>query len=570
MNQTSTATVRVPAVAGAFYPADRDELAAMVDGMLKEALARGQRGARMPPRAIIAPHAGFVYSGPIAASAYARFAPSRHTVKRVVLLGPAHRVHVDGLAVPSAEGFATPLGVVPIDRAAVARVAALPQVHVSDQAHASEHSLEVHLPFLQRVLEKFSLVPLVVGRASPSDVAEVLRALWGDSDTVIVVSSDLSHYHDYEAARRLDAATARGITAIDQDAVSDEGACGRSPIRGLLVEARRRGMTATVLDLRNSGDTAGPRDRVVGYGSFLFDAKDGLFDAKDGLFDAKDGLFDAKDGLFDAKDGLFDAKDGLFDAKDGLFDAKDGLFDAKDGLFDAKDGLFDAKDGLFDAKDGDARSPAPGTDAAGGAESESAPPRRLSDANRDQLINVAAGAIRIGLSKGHRPKVDIRTFNNTLTAIGASFITLDLDGRLKGCIGTLQAKRPLVVDVAWNAYAAAFEDKRFTPVTADEQSRLAIGVSVLGMPAALTFTSEDDLVSQLRPRVDGLILQDGDHRGTFLPQVWQQIPQPGAFLARLKSKVGLKPDHWSDDLKAWRYTTETFSRSASPAAEPPG
>ena len=495
MNQTSTATVRVPAVAGAFYPADRDELAAMVDGMLKEALERGQRGIRVPPKAIIAPHAGFVYSGPIAASAYARFTPSRHAVRRVVLLGPAHRVYVDGLAVPSAEGFATPLGMVPVDRAAVARIAALPQVQVSDEAHVSEHSLEVHLPFLQRVLERFSLVPLVVGRASPPDVAEVLQALWGESDTVIVVSSDLSHYHDYEAARRLDTATARAIAAIDQEAVSDEGACGRAPIRGLLVEARRRGMTGSLLDLRNSGDTAGPRDRVVGYGSFLFDAKDGA-----------------------------------------------------------------------------ARSPSPGTDATGDGEGE--PARRLSDANRDQLINLAAAAIRIGLNKGHRPKVDIRTFTGTLTAIGASFITLELDGQLKGCIGTLQAKRPLVVDVAWNAYAAAFEDKRFTPVTTDELARLAIGVSVLGAPAALTFTSEDDLVSQLRPRVDGLILQDGDHRGTFLPQVWQQIPQPGEFLARLRTKAGLKSDHWSDDLKAWRYTTESFSRAAPRGAirsgEPPG
>ena len=493
MSQTSTAAVRVPAVAGAFYPADRDELAARVDGMLKEALARGQRGARVPPKAIIAPHAGFVYSGPIAASAYARFTPSRHAVKRVVLLGPAHRVYVEGLAVSSAEGFATPLGEVPVDRAAVARIAALPKVHVSDQAHASEHSLEVHLPFLQRVLETFSLVPLVVGRASPPEVAEVLRALWGENDTVIVVSSDLSHYLDYEAARRLDAATARSITEIDQDGVSDEGACGRAPIRGLLVEARRRGMTATLVDLRNSGDTAGPRDRVVGYGSFLFDAKDGA-----------------------------------------------------------------------------PRAPSRGTDAAGATETEGERPRRLSDANRNQLINLAAGAIRIGLNKGHKPKVDIRTFTSTLTAIGASFITLDLDGRLKGCIGTLQAKRPLVVDVAWNAYAAAFEDKRFTPVTADELSRLDIGVSVLSTPAALIITSQDDLLSQLRPRVDGLILQDGDHRGTFLPQVWEQIPQPGDFLARLKTKAGLKPDHWSDTLKAWRYTTESFSRTASHAGTPPG
>ena len=259
-------SVRRAAVAGLFYPGDRQTLERTLTDLLGSAAdARPQR----VPKAIIAPHAGYVYSGPIAASAYRLLVPVRDTIRRVVLLGPTHRVAVRGLALPSVERFATPLGTVDIDRDAVAQLERWPQVTVSDDAHALEHSLEVHLPFLQTVLSDFRLVPLAVGYAAPADVAAVLDLLWGGPETLIVVSSDLSHYLEYREARAIDAATCEAILDLRDD-IDHEQACGATPVCGLAVTARRRHLRPELLDLRNSGDTAGDKDRVVGYGAFAF------------------------------------------------------------------------------------------------------------------------------------------------------------------------------------------------------------------------------------------------------------------------------------------------------------
>ncbi|MFO1413670.1 MAG: AmmeMemoRadiSam system protein B [Burkholderiales bacterium] len=257
--------VRPAAVAGMFYPGSGARLAADVRGYLAAAVP----STGPAPKAVIVPHAGYVYSAPVAAAAYARLAALRGTVRRVVLLGPTHRVAVRGLAVPTADAFATPLGNVALDRATIARVAALPQVVASDAAHAQEHALEVQLPFLQAVLGDFTLVPFAVGMATPEEVAQVLEAVWGGPETLVVVSSDLSHYHAYAAAARRDRATADAILALNAN-LDHEQACGATPINGLALVARRRGLAAALLDLRNSGDTAGDRDRVVGYASFAF------------------------------------------------------------------------------------------------------------------------------------------------------------------------------------------------------------------------------------------------------------------------------------------------------------
>ena len=259
--------VRPPAVAGRFYPDDPVALRKLITDLLAEVPpATGPA-----PKALIAPHAGYLYSGPIAASAYAQLIPARDQIKRVVLFGPSHYVAVNGLATTSAEGFATPLGIVPVDVEAVRQVRLLPQVSELDEAHAQEHSLEVQLPFLQCVLGDFTLVPLAVGDATPEEISQVLDALWDGPETRFVVSSDLSHYHDFPTARRLDRATAKAIEALKPAGIGEEGACGRMPIRGLLQSARRHGLHARTVDLRNSGDTAGPHDQVVGYGAFVFE-----------------------------------------------------------------------------------------------------------------------------------------------------------------------------------------------------------------------------------------------------------------------------------------------------------
>ncbi|RMG32975.1 MAG: AmmeMemoRadiSam system protein B [Planctomycetota bacterium] len=261
---TGRQRVRPPAVAGMFYPASPLELQRMVDAFL----AAADPPAIPVPKALIAPHAGYVYSGPIAATAYKTLWPARSTIRRVVLFGPSHYVPLVGLASSSADVFSTPLGGVPVDREAVAAAERLPQVAPLDEAHRREHSLEVHLPFLQRVLEEFTLVPFAVGQASTADVAAVIQVLWGGPETLIVVSSDLSHYLDYWTARQVDAETSRLIEACRYDALSGDRACGYAGIRGLLAVAAERGLTVRTLDLRNSGDTAGDKSQVVGYGAY--------------------------------------------------------------------------------------------------------------------------------------------------------------------------------------------------------------------------------------------------------------------------------------------------------------
>ena len=260
--------IRPPAVAGAFYPGQ----AAVLSHEVRALLAAAQPGADTPaalPKALIVPHAGYIYSGATAALAYARLAGGRHTIRRVVLLGPVHRVPVRGLALPGVAAFATPLGELEIDQAGVAAITSLRQVVVSRAAHAQEHSLEVQLPFLQAVLEDFKLLPLAVGDATPAEVAEVLERLWGGPETLIVISSDLSHFLPYPAAQAVDQASVHSILAL-QGPLTHEQACGGTPINGLLLQARRHRLQPQLLRLCNSGDTAGDKNRVVGYAALAF------------------------------------------------------------------------------------------------------------------------------------------------------------------------------------------------------------------------------------------------------------------------------------------------------------
>ncbi len=458
--QESFEHIRAPAVAGFFYPEDPGELRAAVDAYLNGARQTHLEDPDTPwPKAVIAPHAGYVYSGPVAASVYTRLEVARGTVNRGILLGPSHRVGFSGLAVPSAEAYVTPLGPIPIDARAIAEIAGFSQVRLMDEAHAQEHSLEVHLPFLQTILGDFNLVPIVVGDAAPEDVARVLDALWGGPETLVVISSDLSHYHDYAKASSMDEATCRAIQMLQMDKVTTEGACGGRPIRGLMALAQRRDLRITLVDLRNSGDTAGPRDKVVGYGSFI-------------------------------------------------------------------------------VEEGDRQ--------------------RLSERFRRRLGDIAHRAIRSGLSTGKEPSLSTTLLPPRLSAPRASFVTLECEGRLRGCIGSLVPHQPLAVDVAQNAFRAAFKDPRFQPLTSEEYDNVDLSISVLSIPVSIKFNSEDDLIAKLRPGIDGLILEDGKKRATFLPQVWKHYPEAPIFLQHLKTKAGFTPDYWADDLRVWRYTTESF------------
>ena len=263
--------IRHPAVAGTFYPAERQHLATTIQDFLDSA---GTDAGLVFPKAIIVPHAGYIYSGQTAAEAYARLAAGRKTIRRVILLGPAHRLAVRGLALPQADIFETPLGRVVLDKAAMTSLRKLSQVVVSAEVHAHEHALEVQLPFLQSVVQDFSLVPLLVGLASAGEVAEVLEVLWGNEETVIVVSSDLSHYLPYAQAREIDRLTVQNILALE-DSLTHQQACGATSINGLIRAAKKHRLHPNLLAMCNSGDNSGDKQRVVGYAAFIFSAEAG-------------------------------------------------------------------------------------------------------------------------------------------------------------------------------------------------------------------------------------------------------------------------------------------------------
>ena len=427
--------VRPAAVAGMFYPGEARALAAEVDDLLGSVEQSAPRLGS--PKALVVPHAGYIYSGGVAARAYDELAAARGRVRRVVLLGPTHRVAVRGLAVPSAQAFATPLGQVRIDREAIDSVRDLPQVVVSDAAHALEHSLEVQLPFLQEVLGEFALVPFAVGAAGVDEVAQILERLWGGAETLVVISTDLSHYHAYEQARAIDGATIERIASFATD-IDHEEACGATPLNGLLRFSRQKNLSLKLLSACNSGDTAGGKDRVVGYSSF-------------------------------------------------------GLYEGGEVAFDVA-----------------------GT----------------------TLLSIARDAIESNLSEKNRNTVGA----SWLAQAGATFVTLTKAGALRGCIGSLEAARPLGEDVAHNALAAAFRDPRFPALGAAEWPECRIEVSLLSSPKPLRFADETDLLAQIRAGEDGLILQADGKRGTFLPQVWESLPDKRAFLGELVRKAGLPDD----------------------------
>ncbi len=448
------ASLRPPSVAGAFYPSDPVILGHMLAGFTETANLPAR-----PYKAIIAPHAGYPYSGPIAGTAYAAVRHLAPLIRRVVLLGPAHRVGFHGIAAPSEEGLATPLGVVPVDREALLRLADIPGIQVIEAAFEGEHSLEVHLPFLQHVFNNFAVVPLLVGSASPQLVDAILERLWGGPETLIVISSDLSHYQPYDTACATDLATSQAIEALQVTRLTGELACGFLPIAGLLLRATALDLRVTTLDLRTSGDTAGERSQVVGYGAY-------------------------------------------------------------------------------------------GLEEAAGA--------RLSDQHREDLLNAARSGLIHAAATGEAMTVAPGVFPLPLRAFRASFVTLTQAGNLRGCIGTILPGSPLVTDVVHNACRAAMHDPRFGAITHEEVARTEISVSILSHPRPMAITSTADLLAQLRPHIDGLILLDNGRQSLFLPKVWEMLPDPALFVANLKQKAGLSPHLDSPSLQAFRFTTETF------------
>ena len=445
---------RPPAVAGLFYPADADDLRAAVDRALAAAPVVEPDGR---PRAVIAPHAGYRYSGATAGAAYRAVAADAEWVERVAVVGPAHRVPVGGVGVgaTTAARWETPLGPVDVDVDAVGDLVACGLAVPADEAHAPEHSVEVHLPFLQRVLPGRPVVPLVVGRAPHVRVAAALERLWDDR-TLVVVSSDLSHYLDEATARARDERTRRAILEGRHGDIGPYDACGCVAIGGLLVAARPRPLVARTLAMTTSAAASGDTSRVVGYGSFAL-----------------------------------------------------------------------------------------------------APAGRPEPREAHWLLARARSAIAHELATGEPDPLDDDDVPERLRSPGCSFVTLEREGELAGCIGTLQPSRPLWRDVARNARGAAFADPRFPQLAAGDLDRTAVKVALLSALEPLPATRVD-LLAALRPGTDGLVLASGERRAAFLPSVWRTLVTPERFVSALLAKAGLDGGVWPSDLRAWRYTTTDF------------
>jgi len=460
--------VREPAVAGQFYPGDQQELADQID----EYLAKVKPTPIKNLRGLVCPHAGYIYSGQTAAYAYKQL--SGVPVKTVVVMAPSHRVWLEGASIPDADAYATPLGMVLLSPRAAELAKRRPFVRSdvvgSDSPHAREHSLEVQLPFLQRTLKDFAIVPMVLGDVDPEEVARALEGII-DPSTVVVASSDLSHFHPYDVAVELDTSCVEAICDLDVKRMEKEEACGKLPVLTLMHIARKKGWKAKLLDYRNSGDVTGELSRVVGYAAVAF----------------------------------YDPGDGESSAETTA-----GSLTPQEGKV---------------------------------------------------LLELARKTVEEVVRHNALPEMDAADVPESLKELRACFVTLTKEGELRGCIGSLSPREPLWQAVIARARSAAVEDHRFPPVAPAELDELEIEVSVLTVPRRLEYDSPEELLGKLRPGVDGVVLMAGRRQATYLPQVWEKLPDGEEFLSHLAQKAGLPPSAWrSPDVTILVYQVEAFKQ----------
>lgn len=451
-------SIRQARYQGRFYPGSQDQLSRMIDKLVRQGGDAGEKMGAGRLKALIMPHAGYIYSGSTAGYGAALIRGQGY--KKVIIIGPDHRIGFSGCSVSRADAWQTPLGRVALHSDARTLLGRPDLFHFHAGSDRLEHSVEVVLPFVQASLDEFSLVPVVAGFCDVKQTAPAIEALL-DRDTLLIASSDLSHYLSYGAAVEKDRDTIRMIMDGDTRGLqkADNAACGKIPVLMLMDIAQKRGWQPRLLHYANSGDTAGSKSRVVGYCAIAY---------------------------------------------------------------------------LAAAQD------------------------TMSREQGDVLVRCARNALARRF--GENPETPQIPEDSPLNRNGATFVTLYLDGRLRGCIGSFQAVEPLVKSAGRNAVSAAFRDPRFPPLSAAEFQRITISVSVLTRPAPLAYDSGADLPSRLHPGRDGVIIQKGGHRATFLPQVWEQLPTPEAFLSRLCRKAGLKADEWrSGDLAVSTYQVRYFS-----------
>ncbi len=464
-------SIREPAVAGSFYSANKQSLSLTLSNFFSESLPTPEAGS---PKALIVPHAGYIYSGQIAANAFSHWINEKDSIENVVIIGPSHRVLFDGIAIPKVNIFKTPLGEVSLQNSFIKQIKSLPQVIIDNEPHRQEHSIEVQIPFLQKILGEFKILPLAVGRTSCEKVAKIIELLWGQDNTRFVISSDLSHYKDYKGAQKIDEHTAQAIERMDYASINSDQACGCIPIAGMLIAAQKKGLAIERISLVNSGDISKNKKTVVGYGAWSI------------------------------------SQEAIPNEKEIPLSDLDLLKKECKNIF-----------------------------------------------------SVAAKTLEYSTSRLKPPNVDIGSFSPQLQRNRATFITINKSGKLRGCIGTIHPTEPFIVNVVNNTYKAALKDPRFPPIRRDELSNIEITISLLSTLQKMSIKDEEDLLRQIKPNIDGLLIKDNTKQSVFLPQVWNEIPNKLDFISCLKQKAGLDSNHWSSNFQAWKFTVNFIKGNLS-------
>lgn len=464
---------RSPAVAGLFYPASANDL----ESQLGKYLNNLPSASEIQPKILVVPHAGYMYSAHTAAKAYAQLLPWKNKIHTVILVGPSHYVGFKGAALSQDDYFTTPLGKISVNKTINSELVAQPGFSYNSAAHAKEHSLEVQLPFLQKVLKNFSIVPIVYGDANPAELVAALDPFLQQPNTLIVFSADLSHYYTYDEAQTIDSHT-KMLVEKNQPEVQEHMSCGAMGINTAILLAQKNRLQPKLLDMVNSGDVSGDKSSVVGYASWLFREDEKKEDEKP----------------------------------------------------------------------------------LSALEREVESLRSFAKLYGTDLLNIAKISIDDAARHHKQFKPARGDYADLLFNKGASFVTLEKDGELRGCIGSLLPSQAVAYDVAQNAYSAAMEDNRFSPLKADELEKLKISISLLTGFEGINYKDEADLIAQLLTGVDGVVIRDGDRQGVFLPSVWKQLPDPQQFLNNLKIKAGMSPSYWSNRIKVYRFRVVEISK----------
>lgn len=463
--------VRDTAIAGLFYPADTYQLDKDLNGYLEHVSSDFESR----PQIMIVPHAGYRYSAQVAAHAYKKLEPFKDKINKVFLLGPSHQVMIKGAALSPDKAFRTPLGLVKVNKEISDQLAATQTFVYSKQAHLNEHSLEVQLPFLQKTLSDFSIIPIVYGDASPKDLAAELLPYIQD-DSILIVSADLSHYLDYQTAVATDLQTADKISQAQE--INHHLSCGATAINTASIIAKHYGFVPKLLNMINSGDVSEDKSRVVGYGAWVYEKS--------------------------------------------------------------------------------APQPQPQ-----GLELEVLHLQNFARHHKQSLLKIVKQSILTAIEQGKRYHPKREDFDNALFNKGASFVTIKKNGRLRGCIGSVIPNQSVAHSLSDNAFSAALNDKRFSRLTSEELKNIDFTISLLTNFEPIIFDSYSDLLSKIEPKTDGLIIEDGERQGVFLPSVWQQIPNKDDFITELKIKAGISPTYWSQKIKIYRFRTVEITNDNS-------